>query len=134
MAPDPATLRPCGRAGEVWELSGRVLLPQESCGHTCFIVLVASWSSLNFRCHFVAFLHFNLHDYCLLGSLSRTITLPWSHMVLGTACVGRPSALAPSRCGGPGLDPGTPGSRPGLKAGAKPLSHPGIPPTLNFKV
>ena len=25
------------------------------------------------------------------------------------------------------LDPGTPGSRPGLKAGAKPLSHPGIP-------
>ena len=24
-------------------------------------------------------------------------------------------------------DPGTPGSRPGLKAGAKPLSHPGIP-------
>ena len=26
-----------------------------------------------------------------------------------------------------GLDPGTPGSRQGLKAGAKPLSHPGIP-------
>ena len=26
-----------------------------------------------------------------------------------------------------GFDPGTPGSRPGLKAGAKPLSHPGIP-------
>ena len=26
-----------------------------------------------------------------------------------------------------GLDPGTPGSRPGLKAGAKPLSHPEIP-------
>ena len=26
-----------------------------------------------------------------------------------------------------GLDPGTPGSCPGLKAGAKPLSHPGIP-------
>ena len=26
-----------------------------------------------------------------------------------------------------GLDPGTPGSRPGLKAGAQPLSHPGIP-------
>ena len=26
-----------------------------------------------------------------------------------------------------GLDPGTPGSRPGPKAGAKPLSHPGIP-------
>ena len=26
-----------------------------------------------------------------------------------------------------GLDPGTPGLRPGPKAGAKPLSHPGIP-------
>ena len=26
-----------------------------------------------------------------------------------------------------GLDPGTPGSRPGPKAGAKPLNHPGIP-------
>ena len=25
------------------------------------------------------------------------------------------------------LNPGTPGSRPGPKAGAKPLSHPGIP-------
>ena len=26
-----------------------------------------------------------------------------------------------------GLDPGPPGSRPGPKAGAKPLRHPGIP-------
>ena len=26
-----------------------------------------------------------------------------------------------------GLDPRTPGSRPGPKAGTKPLSHPGIP-------
>ena len=26
-----------------------------------------------------------------------------------------------------GLNPRTPGPRPGLKAGAKPLSHPGIP-------
>ena len=26
-----------------------------------------------------------------------------------------------------GLDPGTPGSCPGPKAGAEPLSHPGIP-------
>ena len=26
-----------------------------------------------------------------------------------------------------GFDPRTPGSRPGPKAGAKPLSHPGIP-------
>ena len=29
-----------------------------------------------------------------------------------------------------GLDPGTPGSRPGPKAGTKPLSHPGIPYTV----
>ena len=27
-----------------------------------------------------------------------------------------------------GFDPGSPGSRPGPKAGAKPLHHPGIPP------
>ena len=26
-----------------------------------------------------------------------------------------------------GIDPGSPGSRPGPKAGAKPLCHPGIP-------
>ena len=31
-----------------------------------------------------------------------------------------------------GLDPGTPGSRPGPKASAKPLSHPGIPPSGEF--
>ena len=31
-----------------------------------------------------------------------------------------------------GLDPGTPGSCPGPKAGAKPLSHPGIPCFLKF--
>ena len=31
-----------------------------------------------------------------------------------------------------GFDPGSPGSRPGPKAGAKPLRHPGIP-TLSFK-
>ena len=31
-----------------------------------------------------------------------------------------------------GLDPGSPGSRPGPKAGAKPLRHPGIPPLLFF--
>ena len=34
---------------------------------------------------------------------------------------------APSRKPDVVLDPGTLGSRPGLKAGAKPLSHPGIP-------
>ena len=33
-----------------------------------------------------------------------------------------------------GFDPGSPGSRPGPKAGAKPLRHPGIPSnsTLNI--
>ena len=31
-----------------------------------------------------------------------------------------------------GFDPGSPGSRPGPKAGAKPLSHPGIPYLLLF--
>ena len=34
---------------------------------------------------------------------------------------------APSREPDVGLDPGTPGSRPGWKAVAQPLSHPGIP-------
>ena len=32
-----------------------------------------------------------------------------------------------------GFDPGSPGSRPGPKAGAKPLRHPGIPPYLFLK-
>ena len=31
-----------------------------------------------------------------------------------------------------GLDPGSPGSRPGSKAGAKPLRHPGIPTALYY--
>ena len=37
-------------------------------------------------------------------------------------------------CGEPdvGLDPRSAGSGPGLKAGAKPLSHPGCPYLLNF--
>ena len=34
---------------------------------------------------------------------------------------------APCREPDVGLDPGTSGSHPGLKAGAKSLSHPGIP-------
>ena len=34
---------------------------------------------------------------------------------------------APCREPDVGLDPRTPGSHPGLKAGTKPLSHPGIP-------
>ena len=33
----------------------------------------------------------------------------------------------PSREPDVGLNPGTPGSHPELQAGAKPLSHPGIP-------
>ena len=37
-------------------------------------------------------------------------------------------------CGKPnvGLDPGTPGSCPGLKADAQSLNHPGIPITPNL--
>ena len=31
-----------------------------------------------------------------------------------------------------GLDPGSPGSRPGPKAGAKPLRHPGFPKNLSY--
>ena len=31
-----------------------------------------------------------------------------------------------------GFDPGSPGSRPGPKAGAKPLRHPGIPNTQHI--
>ena len=34
---------------------------------------------------------------------------------------------APCREPDVGLDPGTPGSHPGRKAGATPLSHPGVP-------
>ena len=33
-----------------------------------------------------------------------------------------------------GLDPGSPGLRPGPKAGAKPLCHPGIPTTIFLSV
>ena len=39
---------------------------------------------------------------------------------------------APCREPDVGLDPGTPGSHPGPKAGAKPLRHPGIPCLLNL--
>ena len=31
-----------------------------------------------------------------------------------------------------GLNPGSPGSHPGPKAGTQPLSHPGIPPNVTF--
>ena len=41
---------------------------------------------------------------------------------------------APCREPDVGLDPRSPGSRPGPKAGAKPLSHPGIPPQHLFRV
>ena len=40
---------------------------------------------------------------------------------------------APCRKPDGGLDPGTPGSHPGPKAGAKPLSHPGIPKRTAIK-
>ena len=40
---------------------------------------------------------------------------------------------APCREPNIGLDPETPGSRPGPKAGAKLLSHPGIPLNDGFK-
>ena len=33
-----------------------------------------------------------------------------------------------------GFDPGSPGSRPGPKAGAKPLRHPGIPNSLSLRI
>ena len=40
---------------------------------------------------------------------------------------------APCREPDTGLDPGTPGSHPGPKAGDQPLSHPGIPRHGTFK-
>ena len=40
---------------------------------------------------------------------------------------------APCREPDVGLDPGTPGSCSGPKAGTKPLSHPGIPDTVFLK-
>ena len=40
---------------------------------------------------------------------------------------GRGRKQAPCREPDVGLYPGTPGSRPGPKAGTKPLSHPGVP-------
>ena len=39
---------------------------------------------------------------------------------------------APCRKFGAELDPGTPGPRPELKAGAQLLSHPGVPKTANL--
>ena len=39
---------------------------------------------------------------------------------------------APCREPDVGLNPGSPGSHPGPKAGAKPLSHPGIPGTYQI--
>ena len=40
-------------------------------------------------------------------------------------------AGSPRREPNVGLDPWSPGLCPGLKAGAKPLSYPGIPPRLH---
>ena len=39
---------------------------------------------------------------------------------------------APSREPGVGLNPGTPGSYPEPKTGAQPLSHPGVPMTVDY--
>ena len=41
---------------------------------------------------------------------------------------------APCRETDVGFDPGSPGSCPGPKAGAKPLRHPGIPRYLNYLI
>ena len=46
-----------------------------------------------------------------------------------TQAEGEAGSTQGARCGTP-----TPGSRPGLKAGAKPLSHPGISPNSHFLV
>ena len=48
-------------------------------------------------------------------------------MMGGCAETQEEGEAAPCREPDAGLDPGTPGSCPGLKAGAKPLSHPGTP-------
>ena len=40
---------------------------------------------------------------------------------------GRDTGRGRSRESDVGLDPGTPGSHPGPKGGAQPLSHPGVP-------
>ena len=45
---------------------------------------------------------------------------------------GQREKAAPCRERDMGLDPGTPGSRPGLKAGAKPLNHPELPHVLSL--
>ena len=46
---------------------------------------------------------------------------------------GQKEKQAPCQEPDAGLNPGSPGSGPGLKAGAKPLSHPGIPPHGPFE-
>ena len=46
---------------------------------------------------------------------------------------GQREKQAPCREPDAGLHLGTPGSHPGPKAGAKPLSHPGIPKKQEFK-
>ena len=41
---------------------------------------------------------------------------------------------APCREPDAGLNPGTPGSRPEWKADVQPLSHPGVPPIMVYKI
>ena len=47
--------------------------------------------------------------------------------------IGRGKAGSMHRAPDVGFDPGSPGSRPGPKAGAQPLCHPGIPNITIFK-
>ena len=44
-----------------------------------------------------------------------------------TQAEGEAGSMQGAQRGTLGLDPGTPGSRPGLKADVQPLSHPGVP-------
>ena len=46
--------------------------------------------------------------------------------------IGRGEAGSMPREPDVGFDPGSPGSRPGPKAGAKPLRHPGVPKKHKF--
>ena len=51
----------------------------------------------------------------------------WTHKQVEWQAEGEGEAGSMHREPDVGFDPGSPGSRPGPKAGAKPLRHPGIP-------
>ncbi|CAD7688752.1 unnamed protein product [Nyctereutes procyonoides] len=113
------------------------------CEHLCFISIyfvhmlarcVLSIFSLrqNLSIYWVGFC-IGLPAWSLLLSLSRSSiqifpgampnTGNKNNQTTGTLIL---STWSPMWDSIPGLNPGTPGSRPGLKAGIKPLSHPGI--------